>query len=434
MPAHRFWPLAIGISALLCLLCPIVSSGFAPGATEKVIYSFQGGNDGLFPLSELTLDGEGNLYGTAGSGGIYGNGAVFELKRTSNGWKQQIIYSFTGGGDTSPESGVVFDSAGNLYGITDGYYEQNIPARVFKLTPNDKGKWTETVLYIFSVGAYGPQDDLVVDSHGDLFGTLTAGGGSGCEFGCGIVFELIPTKVLPWREITLHSFTGAPDGAIPASGVVLDSSGNVYGTTVSGGLGKCTMGEMPGCGVIYELTSGSPGGWAETILYNFIRGRGLSVSPSRSLILEKPGLFLGTASFGGDGRGTVFEISQSQTGWDQEVLYRFYGAPDGDTPVGRLAVDTAGRLFGATYRGGRKGGGTVFQLESSKANGWRESVLHSFTGVNGDGLAPQAGLVSDGQGHLYGTTEYGGDGPKQCGGEESACGTVYEITLPDGKH
>jgi uncharacterized repeat protein (TIGR03803 family) len=425
MRRKGFWIAASCILAMLGLR-PIFSSGAAPTSTERIIHEFTGGNDGGYPVSDLTLDAEGNLYGTTAGGGIYGWGTVFELKRTTDGWKEEVLYNFAGkssdGGD--PEAGVIFDNAGNLYGVTDGQFEGNLTANVFKLTPNSGG-WTESVLYSFNVAPFGPQNDLVLDAQGNLFGTLSAGGiATGCSvYGCGTVFELMPQSNGSWKETTIYEFPGAPDGAIPSSGVVLDSQRNVWGMTEAGGRGKCEyVPKVAGCGIVYELTPNSDGSWKEAVIYDFARGGGFAVNPSSGLILDGASHLLATTIAGGDGPGTVLELTQSQKGWQQDVLYRFYGDPDGDTPVGRLGINSDGALFGVTFRGG-KNAGTVFELQRSQTNGWKERVLHSFVGGI-DGASPQAGLVFDSQGHLYGTTGSGGGGTVCTGG----CGTVYEIT------
>jgi hypothetical protein len=166
------------------------------------------------------------------------------------------------------------------------------------------------------------------------------------------------------------------------------------------------------------------GSWTETVIYNFARGGGFAVNPSSGLILDHPGHLFITTVAGGDGLGTVVELTKSQRGWEQRVLYRFYGSPDGHMP-GKVEIN-AGVGFGVTLYGGTDGVGTVFGLEHSALNGWKERVLHSFAGGS-DGSGPAAGLVSDSHGHLYGTTLNGGSGTG-CGNGENGCGTVYEIT------
>jgi uncharacterized repeat protein (TIGR03803 family) len=192
---------------------------------------------------------------------------------------------------------------------------------------------------------------------------------------------------------------------------------------MAGGTGKCEYNyQVPGCGIAYKLSPSADGKWTETVIYNFVRGGGFAVTPSGELILDNAGQLLGTSIAGGDGLGTVFVLRQSQKGWEQEVLYRFYGDPDGGLPVGKVVINPAGVLIGATKGYGKgPGSGSVFVLERS-GKAWRERVIHSFA-AGSDGSYPEAGLVSDSHGHLFGTTANGGRG---CTSE--GCGTVYEIT------
>ena len=428
MRKRDFWIAASCILAGLGLF-PLFSSGASPASTEKVLYSFAGGTDGENPSSDLTLDSEGNLYGTTTYGGevtcVYhgetfpGCGTVFELKRTADGWSEQILYRFNINGNSSggalPAAGVIFDKAGNLYGTTEGIPNECGQGNVFELTPNSQGAWTETVLYSFTCegGGYNPATDLVFDDKGDLFGT--AGN---------IVFELLPRADGSWEEVTLHTFTGKPDGAIFSSGVLLDSQGHVYGMTQSGGTGTCMYNRKTfGCGIVYELIPSAEGAghWAENVVYNFARGGGFAVNPSGGLILDRPGHLFITTAAGGDGLGTVAELTRSQKGWEQSVLYRFYGGPDGNQPAGRLVIN-AGVGFGVTNRGGTNGLGTVFGLKGLDTGGWKAGVLYSFAGGS-DARNPTTGLVSDSQGNLYGTTIAGG-----VQGCYEGCGTVYEVT------
>ena len=430
MLQRRSWIAGTIALAMICLFS-IVSSAASPATSPasgyKVIYSFQGGSDGLWPLSDLAFDSHGNLYGTASYGGDFscvegsGCGTVFELERTAAGWNYKVLYSFPGGSDGAfPGAGVIFDSAGNLYGMVQD------PVTVFELSPNSKGQWTETVLYSLDYGSDvpEPESDLVIDSRGNLFGTVPSYPG-------GFVFELIHQPKGTWKEVTLYTFQGPPDGALSLSSpVALDSSGNVWGTATIGGTGICHDDLYAGgCGIAYELTHGSDPKWAENILYNFVRGGGNAVTPSGGFALTQAGHILGTSQGGGDGLGSVFELKKSKKGWDQEVLYSFYGSdsngPDGDLPVGRLETDSAGALLGVTEYGGKNGLGTILELHPSRATGWTETVLHSFAGGS-DGSYPAAGVVVDFQGHLYGTTWAGGTGTA-CG--SYGCGTVYEITV-----
>jgi len=426
MRPHHFWTAGVVALAMLCL--PQVTSfaaasGETPASGYKVIYSFTGTSDGAEPLSELTFDAEGNLYGTTAGGGTNGYGTVFELKHTASGWKEEVLYTFTGGSDGGePVTGVIFDGAGNLYGMTQA------PATVFELSPGSNGQWTETVLYSGGGGCCSgypePESDLVIDFRGNLFGTSSSYPG-------GFVFELVHQQKGTWKEVTLYTFKGPPDAALGTSSpVALDSSGNVWGTATAGGTGTCHYFRYTGgCGIVYELTHGSGGKWTENIVYNFVRGGGNAVTPSGGFALVNESHILGTSVAGGDGLGAVFELKKSKKGWEQDALYSFYGSyfhgPDGNQPVGRLETDSAGALLGVTQYGGKNGRGTLFELSPSKTTGWTEKVLHSFAGGS-DGSYPQAGVAIDSQGHLYGTTSEGGTGTA-CG--SYGCGTVYEITV-----
>lgn len=436
MQRNQYWIGGIGILALLGLLPAIASGAPAasraskhPAAREQVIYSFTGGADGGNPFSDLVLNSAGNLYGTTLNGGTGtacngGCGTVFELKRNQSGWTEEVLYSFQGGTDGySPAAGVIFDSSGNLYGTTQFGGEAGT---VFKLSPNGKGGWIKTTLYDFSGGGATPASDLVFDTKGNLYGTTSQGGSGSCGSytGCGTVFELIKQPNGSWKASTLYEFAGPPnDGATPSSGVVLDAAGNLYGLTVAGGSKQCLLFRNPGCGVAYKLTPDGKGNWTETVLFTFARGNGFAVSPSAGLLVDAKGdSLLGTTVGGGDGLGTVFVLNRSNQEWKQKMLHRFYENLDGRQPVGQLAKDSQGNLFGVTSLGGRAsplghgGNGMVFELQPTKAGPWKEKILYDFAGGS-DGSVPSAGVVIDNQGHLYGTTSYGG-----------SRGTVYEIT------
>jgi len=218
--------------------------------TQSVIYSFAGGSDGASPYDGLTFDTAGNLYGTTAAGGgsatcALGCGTVFELSSSGGGWTEHVLYRFQGPNDgENPNGGVVMDNAGNLYGNT----WQGGPGgggTVYKLTPNG-GNWTETTLYSvpntgFAVGR------LVRDSAGNLYNALQGGGG----FGAGQIFELMPAGS-NWIYVDLYDFTGGTDGSNAVGGVVLDSSGNIYGTTTFGGANTCGGGAY-GCGNLWRI-------------------------------------------------------------------------------------------------------------------------------------------------------------------------------------
>lgn len=218
--------------------------------TESVLYSFTGGKDGGYPGMEwpqhgsLVFDGEGNLYGTTSAGGASGDGVAYQLTPKPDGsWRERILHSFAGRPGKTPVAGLVFDRAGNLYGMTlaGGSADAGI---VFKLTPGSNGKWMYNVLHVFSGGKDGanPWGSLVLDAAGTLYGTTTAGG----AYGGGNVFKLILGSDGKWTERVLHQFTGGTDGWNPYAGVILDAAGNIYGTTYSGG--------TDGAGVVFEIT------------------------------------------------------------------------------------------------------------------------------------------------------------------------------------
>jgi len=231
----------------------VVYSLAGPSANgEIILHAFGHGNDGGMPTGLLTFDASGNIYGTAYIGGSNGAGIVFKLtpNRLRVGWTETVLYSFTGtpfgGGPdgANPTNGVVFDAAGNLYGTTQ--YGGNISGTVFELSPNPDGSWTESILHAFDGRTEGgnPQR-LSLDNTGNIFSTNVAGG----PYTYGTVFKLAPSSGGQWTITILHPFTSGLDGGWPWGGVVLDSSGNLYGTTVLGGTGGHEFG-----GVAFELT------------------------------------------------------------------------------------------------------------------------------------------------------------------------------------
>jgi uncharacterized repeat protein (TIGR03803 family) len=419
------WGAGMLFLALACVRLALPPN-VAAASSAKIIYSFAGGTDGAYPYSDLIVDAAGNLYGTTSSGGTscnnYGCGTVFELIRTQDGWKHKVLYSFAGGSNdgANPTTGLVFDSVGNLYGTTGGGAYNCYGGgcgTVFKLAPNSQGGWTESVLYSFT-GSNGdggnPNTDLVFDSKGNLYGTtLHAGQNYLC---CGTVFRLTPSSNGTWAESIVHAFASAPDGAYPASGPVLDADGNIYGTTAYGGTETCAGGPFRGCGSTYKLTPNSGAGWTETLLYSFHRFQGTARYPSGGFLFTADGRVLGTSVEGGDRYGAFFQLEQTKKGWEQTVLYRFYGSPDGAYPVGRLAMGLRGNLYGVTMEGGVDqsfGGGTIFELEHVGGR-WKEHVLLSATNT---AYNPQAGPTVGFQGHVYGTFA----------GGNNNFGAVYEI-------
>src|SRR5581483_587972 len=245
-------------------------------ATEKVLHSFVPYPSGYNPQGGMVRDGAGNLYGVAPAGGAYGNGAVFELQPNSRGgWSKKIIYNFTATDGLVPNP-VILDRAGNLYGATYEGASGVRGANVFKLTPNARAEWTETIIYTFSFD-HNPIGSLVFDSAGNLYGVTLTGG----SYGWGTAFELTPSTSGMWIHTVLHDFDAFPgDGVEPQNGLTVDSAGNLYGTTAYGGNG-CSG----GCGTAFELSRGPGGKWTETILHEFTGGSD-GWGPSSGLISD----------------------------------------------------------------------------------------------------------------------------------------------------
>jgi uncharacterized repeat protein (TIGR03803 family) len=335
----------------------------APDGTETLLYSFCATTncpDGNTPAAGLIADAGGNLYGTTVAGGANNCGVVFRLAPDG---KEAVLYSFKGGSDgCNPESTLLADASGNLYGTTLGYYDyQHDDGTVFRLAADG----TETVLWAFRGLSDGcePASAVIADSSGNLYGTTPACGAAGY----GTVFEVAPNG----SETTLHAFTGGTDGAVPIGGLIADNAGNLYGTTYEGGGQTAYCGI--GCGTIFRL---APDG-TETILHAFAGGRKDGELPTDSLIADASGNLYGTTALGGgknrvckfnsDGNcGTVFKLAPDGT---EAILHSFTGGSDGSVPVGSLLL-VKGALYGTAQDGGRKsrgypyGAGTVFRLKA----------------------------------------------------------------------
>jgi uncharacterized repeat protein (TIGR03803 family) len=434
--------LLIGLRVTLAMLTMtlLVTSAWA-ASPEKVLYKFTG-KDGGAPRGGVIWDASGNLYGTTEVGGggkcQYGCGTVFELTpKAGGGWAEKVLYRFTNSQKDGhyPEAGLVFDSAGNLYGTTGnggGGTCQSGCGTVFELTPKAGGGWTEKVLHRFSNNGkdgYWPRANLILDASGNLYGTTVGGGSRSCtDGGCGTVFELTPKAGGEWTEKVLHSFSNnGKDGHNCYGALIFDSSGSLYGTTAGGGSGTCQY----GCGTVFKLTPKADGKWTENVLYSFKNNGSDAQSPFASLIFDTSGNLYGTTGGGGTyGYGTVFELTRkAHGGWTDKVLFSFCSdypfCTDGEGPVASLVFDATGNLCGTTPNGGSMqceyGCGVVFEL-TPKANGsWTEKVLYMFgnNNRNHDGLEPLAGLIIDAAGNLYGTTFNGGYNPGD--------GIVFEI-------
>jgi uncharacterized repeat protein (TIGR03803 family) len=408
----------------------------ARAQTETTLHSFADDANGYNPVASLTLDSSGNLFGTTSEGGNFtgcptGCGVVFELSPISGGgWSESVPETFAGGHDgANPFVGLTPDGLGNYYGATgDGGNISKNPlglGTIFKLSPNGSGGWTKTTIHVFNGGAGGsdPYGKLIFDSAGNLYGTAHNGGQTVCD--CGIVFELSPISGGGWKETALHAFN-AKNGSFPNAGLIFDSAGNLYGTTTFGGPG-CTS-ALCGNGLVFELSPISGGGWKEEVLYAFENGSDGGY-PDAGVIFDTAGNLYGTTQQAGitggacgpDGCGVVFELSpKSGGGWKETVVHSFSGT-DGNTPRSGLVLAASGILYGTTYFGGTSSGagcGIVYQLSPASGGGWTEATTYNFTcGI--DGAYPEADLITDSSGILYSTTQYGGANGR---------GTVYEIT------
>jgi uncharacterized repeat protein (TIGR03803 family) len=351
---------------------------------EIVPYSFCSSlncPDGAEPLGALILDGQGNFYGTTSSGGntsctsIFGEscGTVFEMSPSG---VETVLYAFNGppGDGAQPYGNLIMDANGNLYGTT----------------------------------AYGGNTSAC--------GPGTSDGG----YGCGTVFMLTPSG----QESVLYAFgTNPNDGFTPQAGLVMDASGNLYGTTAHGGQldGAACKGQFTvGCGTVFKVT---PSG-QESVLYTFCPSEGNctdGANPLGGVVFGPDGNLYGTTAYGGiSNYGAVFKLS---LGGSETVVHTFTsGSGDGKWPLAGVVFDASGNLYGTTDFGGSKDAGTVFEISATG----QERLLHSFSGENGQ-FSPAAGLIFDGQGNLYGTTAAGGEP-----GDTGSAGTVFEVT-PSGQ-
>ena len=388
---------------------------------ETILYSFAGPPDGYTPAFSLSEDAAGNFYGMTVWGGAYGGGTAFELSLQDGVWVETILHSFGGPGDQVGTSGpLVMDRSGNLYGA--GAYFTGVGVGygvVYELSPDGHGNWKETVLYTFKENSY-TNGSLTLDAAGRLYG---GGSGSNC---CGFVFSLSPPakKAKKWTYKVLYNFKGPKhdDGEYPSGSFIFDAAGNLYGTTRG-------LGQPHNYGTAFELSPGTKM-WTEKVLYSF-GGFPDGQDPEPGLIFDSAGNLYGTTVSGGSaGLGTVFELSPNRGNWAETLLYSFTSGSDGWGPAGPVTFYNSD-LVGATACGGSgtgcggAGGNGVVFLLSPSGGGWTEQVLHTFTS-SPDGSIPQSGLSLDSSGNLYGVTGGGGIVNSNCG--SSGCGIVYEIS------
>jgi uncharacterized repeat protein (TIGR03803 family) len=339
-----------------------------------------------------------------------------------------VLHTFENTEGANPQAALVQDNTGNLYSTTE-YGGIDQAGAVFKISLT--GQYTDLHQFTDYPDGARPVAPLLSDGRGDWYGTTYAGG-TNCllEFYCGTVFEIDSAG----NESILYRFNGSPDGANPNAGLIHDAKGNGYGTTVFGGAsGTCNY--PYGCGTVFEIDREGD----ESVLYSFT-GDHDGFEPYGSMVMDPEGRLYGTTEAGGVfnatcnmGCGTIFRLVKSGSGWTKQTLFRFSGA-NGAAPYANMIFDKSGNLYGTTliggtgtnclYLGEKVGCGTVFKLDNSGT----ESMLYNFTGKS-DGAEPQAGLIQDAAGNLYGTAMYGGS-PACNGG--LGCGTVFRLS-PAGK-
>lgn len=432
-----------GVFALT--FCTALLGGSASGITGQSVFFFSYAN-GTGSGTGVTVDASGNFWGISPRGGAYGCGNVFELTRSVNGQlSETVLYSFTGGSDggiPNGNDGPLIDSAGNLFGTTTQGGLPNGGGTVFELTHSSTG-WQETVLWNFTCGndGCGPGGGLVSDSAGNLYGTTSAGGPGGIGFGT--VFELSSDGSGNWSETTLYIFSGGSDGGVPLSTLVRDQSGNLYGTTSYGGYSDNCVGDIYGCGVIFELTQGVRGNWTERVLYAF-RGGKDGAHPGAKVVFDSSGNIYGVTSLCGDisctpygyaGYGTVFRLApptNSAGQWSFSRLHAFTGGSDGGYPSEALVVDKTGVVYGTAPEGGigkcgfyQPGCGTLYRISPTLSGRWDFDTMYSFSGTTDGGTPFNIALAGS---TAYIATAVGGSsGNKLCA--PLGCGTIFEMSL-----
>ena len=397
----------------------LLGTAFA-ATSARVLHTFVGSETGFQPSSGVIFDASGNLYGELAEWD-YSTGRVYKLSPDPDGtWSEIVLYEFTGGADgATPQGGLVFDASGNLYGTTAPAFGSD-PGLVFKLTPNPDGTWSESVIYSFTGGEDGsfPSSGVIFDAAGNLYGTARYGGNLACEGalpGCGVVFKLAPNPDGSWTQSVLYSFTGGADGANPLAGLIFDESGNLYGTAASGGrFHDCIDGQ--GCGTAFKLTPQPDGSWMQSVIFAFSASAG--GEPAAPMMFDAAGNLYGTTSRGGENQnGVVFQLEKNLDGsWTENVLHAFSGRMDGRLPDQGLTLGASGSFYGTTSYDNYSGAGTAFKFKKDSNGNWRGQTVYQFDqGVVG---GSPFRMILDSAGNLYGTTSYGGS---------YGYGTVFEV-------
>lgn len=403
----------LGLVAAIAAL----SGGAALAAPEvTTLFSFSGDGSGEHPWAAPILGSDGALYGTTYQGGANDVGTVYRLTqpRPDRPWRRTVLASFGGGRGSGPLSGLVRAPDGSLYGTTESGGAGECSGGcgvVYRLAPAAGDKYDFEVIYRFRRVRDGVRSAsrLAIDADGVLYGTTIAGG----ALDMGTVFSIARVGG-EWKKTTIHSFTGGGgDGQFPQSGVVFGPDGALYGTTLIGGHPTAPK------GTVYRLERRPTGAWRSELIFKF-KGGVDGERPVGPVAFDNDGALYGTMPEGGSppcfgGCGTVFRIAPSGSGarWVGGVIHRF-SQGDGASPRAELTVDSAGAVWGMTPTGG--GGpslGVIFRLRPpvEGRKNWRPSVVYRFTGLGADGAIPFGGLFRDAAtGAFYGTTRDGGNG------------------------
>jgi len=410
-------PLLNSVLMVTLLAVSLLSHPATAAPQFKILHTFGEGMDAGGLWSGLIFDDKGNLFGASAGGGVNRYGTVYELKPQPDGtWKEKILHSF-GFDDPDgfePYDGVIRDKSGNLYATTSMGGAGGDRGTIFELSPSPGG-WTLNVLYDFCIppcsGAPGaaPNAGLFQDGSGNLYGV-----GAG-------VFELSSGEN-GWTETNLHDFcTGnCYDGHVPGAGLISDAKGTLYGTTEFGG--------KHNKGTVYLVKQKRDGTWTEHVLHHFGGSQSDGVEPGIGrLAMDNAGNLYGTTAQGGKHRcgggvfgcGTVFRLSLQPDGhWKQTILHNFKPGSEGNSPGAGVVLDAQGDLYGTAGQGGGPCRcGVVYKLSPNPDGSWAYTLLHTFNGD--DGALPDANLIMDDQGNLYGTASQGGPG---------TAGVAFEIT------
>jgi len=404
-------PRALQVRLLAITLALGILPASASAQVYKKIFDFNTNSVGIYPNGSLVFDSVGNLYGTTQAGGQWHDGVVFELSPSSGGgWTETILHAFSGTDGNLPTAGVVFDSKGNLYGTTyeGGAYNKGA---VFELSPTASG-WQEQVLYSFTGAGDGniPEYGVVLDSAGNVYGT-TVLGGSNHE---GVLFQLTGSGS-SWTENVLLNFNSS--NGTGASPLAFDAAGNLYGTFGGGGGNY----DPYRAGTIYELSPNGSGGWTHSIFFTFTSTFKTGSAPAWGVTFDSSGNLYGTTNGAVpiDGTaGQVFELSTPD--WAETTLFRLQDSTtthnQRENFSGPLTIDALGNIYGAVQESGTgccvPDDGFIFRTGPSGSAGFGFPLQQPS-----DRVHPLGGLAIDGHGNVYGATSTDGAG----------IGSVFEV-------